>query len=147
MRSSTNQAISAAQTVAASGLSVDTTATAISVSGDKADAIADVGTGPGFPGLPLALVSPQRTFTLIDSVAKKLRFVTHATRVLGLTNVTTQANALTAYTTQLTSQYSAQFTALNNLMATTNTNSEYLTELFGGANSAGALADGSATSQ
>jgi len=52
--------------------------------------IADVGTGPGFPGLPLALVSPQREFTLIDSVAKKLRFVTHAVRVLGLTNVTTQ---------------------------------------------------------
>jgi len=51
--------------------------------------IADVGTGAGFPGLPLALVSPQRQFTLIDSVAKKLRFVTHAVRTLQLTNVTT----------------------------------------------------------
>jgi 16S rRNA (guanine527-N7)-methyltransferase len=51
--------------------------------------IADVGTGPGFPGLPLALISPEREFTLIDSVAKKLRFVTHATRVLELKNVTT----------------------------------------------------------
>lgn len=51
--------------------------------------IADVGTGAGFPGLPLALVSPQREFTLIDSVAKKLRFVTHAARTLQLTNVTT----------------------------------------------------------
>jgi 16S rRNA (guanine527-N7)-methyltransferase len=49
--------------------------------------IADVGTGAGFPGLPLALVSPQREFTLIDSVAKKLRFVTHAARVLQLSNV------------------------------------------------------------
>jgi 16S rRNA (guanine527-N7)-methyltransferase len=52
--------------------------------------IADVGTGAGFPGLPLALLSPEREFTLIDSVAKKLRFVTHAARVLELTNVTTQ---------------------------------------------------------
>lgn len=52
--------------------------------------IADVGTGPGFPGLPLALVSPQREFTLIDSVAKKLRFVSHAARALELTNVTIQ---------------------------------------------------------
>ena len=52
--------------------------------------IADVGTGAGFPGLPLALVSPQRQFTLIDSVAKKLRFVTHAARTLGLNNVTVQ---------------------------------------------------------
>ncbi|MGA2023516.1 MAG: 16S rRNA (guanine(527)-N(7))-methyltransferase RsmG [Steroidobacteraceae bacterium] len=50
--------------------------------------IADVGTGAGFPGLPLALIEPQRQFTLIDSVAKKIRFVTHAARTLGLQNVT-----------------------------------------------------------
>jgi len=50
--------------------------------------IADVGTGAGFPGLPLALASPQRAFTLIDSVAKKIRFVTHAVRKLQLGNVT-----------------------------------------------------------
>jgi 16S rRNA (guanine527-N7)-methyltransferase len=49
--------------------------------------IADVGTGAGFPGLPLAVVEPQRQFTLIDSVAKKIRFVTHAVRTLELTNV------------------------------------------------------------
>ncbi len=51
--------------------------------------IADVGTGAGFPGLPLALIEPQRQFTLIDSVAKKIRFVTHAVRVLELANVVT----------------------------------------------------------
>jgi 16S rRNA (guanine527-N7)-methyltransferase len=50
--------------------------------------IADVGTGAGFPGLPLALASPQRAFTLIDSAAKKIRFVSHAVRKLQLTNVT-----------------------------------------------------------
>jgi len=49
--------------------------------------IADVGTGAGFPGLPLALCNPQRHFTLIDSTAKKIRFVEHAARVLGLGNV------------------------------------------------------------
>jgi len=49
--------------------------------------IADVGTGAGFPGLPLAVVAPERHFTLIDSVAKKVRFVAHATRRLGLSNV------------------------------------------------------------
>jgi 16S rRNA (guanine527-N7)-methyltransferase len=52
--------------------------------------IADVGTGAGFPGLPLALVSPQRHFTLIDSIAKKLRFVSHAARLLELANVTVE---------------------------------------------------------
>lgn len=51
-------------------------------------AIVDVGTGAGFPGLPLAVVHPQRRFTLLDSNGKKVRFVAHAARTLGLVNVT-----------------------------------------------------------
>jgi 16S rRNA (guanine527-N7)-methyltransferase len=50
--------------------------------------VADVGTGAGFPGLPLAIVEPERRFTLIDSNNKKVRFVGHAARTLGLKNVT-----------------------------------------------------------
>jgi 16S rRNA (guanine527-N7)-methyltransferase len=53
------------------------------------DRIADVGTGAGFPGLPLAIVNPQRQFTLLDAVDKKLRFIDHAARELGLHNVRT----------------------------------------------------------
>jgi 16S rRNA (guanine527-N7)-methyltransferase len=49
--------------------------------------IADVGTGAGFPGLPLAVIAPERRFTLIDSGNKKIRFVAHAVRTLGLDNV------------------------------------------------------------
>ena len=49
--------------------------------------VADVGTGAGFPGLPLAVVEPRRSFTLIDSAGKKTRFVAHAVRVLELQNV------------------------------------------------------------
>jgi 16S rRNA (guanine527-N7)-methyltransferase len=49
--------------------------------------ILDVGTGPGFPGLPLAIVEPDREFTLLDSNNKKIRFVEHAAALLGLDNV------------------------------------------------------------
>ncbi len=49
--------------------------------------ILDVGTGPGFPGLPLAIAEPEREFTLLDSNNKKIRFVEHVTAVLGLDNV------------------------------------------------------------
>jgi 16S rRNA (guanine527-N7)-methyltransferase len=49
--------------------------------------VADVGTGAGFPGLPLAVLNPERRFTLIDSAGKKIRFVSHVAHALGLTNV------------------------------------------------------------
>jgi 16S rRNA (guanine527-N7)-methyltransferase len=49
--------------------------------------ILDVGTGPGFPGLPLAIVEPEREFTLLDTNNKKIRFVEHVVALLGLDNV------------------------------------------------------------
>lgn len=51
--------------------------------------LVDVGTGAGFPGLPLAIVNPARDFTLLDSTAKKLRFIEHVVALLGLRNVQT----------------------------------------------------------
>jgi 16S rRNA (guanine527-N7)-methyltransferase len=51
--------------------------------------VADVGTGAGFPGLPLAIVNPALKFTLIDAVDKKLRFIDHVAREMGLANVRT----------------------------------------------------------
>ena len=49
--------------------------------------VLDVGTGPGFPGLPLAIVEPDREFTLLDSNNKKIMFVQHVAGLLGLDNV------------------------------------------------------------
>ena len=49
--------------------------------------VLDVGTGPGFPGLPLAIAEPTRRFTLLDSNNKKIMFVQHAAGMLGLNNV------------------------------------------------------------
>jgi 16S rRNA (guanine527-N7)-methyltransferase len=53
----------------------------------KGSEVADVGTGAGFPGLPLAILNPSIHFQLIDSIRKKIGFVTHAAGVLGLDNV------------------------------------------------------------
>lgn len=48
----------------------------------------DVGTGGGFPGIPLAILFPECHFTLIDSIGKKIRVATEIAKAIGLTNVT-----------------------------------------------------------
>lgn len=50
--------------------------------------IVDVGTGAGFPGLPLAITEPDRQFVLLDSNARKIAFVKHMIADLALDNVT-----------------------------------------------------------
>jgi 16S rRNA (guanine527-N7)-methyltransferase len=50
--------------------------------------IADVGTGPGLPGIPLAIMCPDKSFTLIDSLGKRVRFMKQAIHALALENIT-----------------------------------------------------------
>lgn len=50
--------------------------------------IMDVGTGGGFPGIPLAIMFPEAHFTLTDSIGKKIMVVTEIADALGLENVT-----------------------------------------------------------
>ena len=52
--------------------------------------VMDLGTGGGFPGIPLAIMYPDVHFHLVDSIAKKIRVCDEVVRALGLTNVTTQ---------------------------------------------------------
>ncbi|MGC6405933.1 16S rRNA (guanine(527)-N(7))-methyltransferase RsmG [Bisgaard Taxon 45] len=47
----------------------------------------DVGTGPGLPGLPLAIINPHKRFVLLDSLGKRISFIRHAVRELDLHNV------------------------------------------------------------
>ena len=53
----------------------------------QGDRFIDVGTGPGLPGLPLAIINPQKKFVLLDSLGKRISFIRNAIRELGLTNV------------------------------------------------------------
>ena len=50
--------------------------------------VVDVGTGGGFPGIPLAILFPEVSFTLIDSIGKKIKVVEAVSEGLGLKNVT-----------------------------------------------------------
>jgi 16S rRNA (guanine527-N7)-methyltransferase len=52
--------------------------------------ILDLGTGGGFPGIPLAIIFPEVDFHLVDSVNKKLNVVREVAEAIGLTNITTQ---------------------------------------------------------
>lgn len=52
--------------------------------------IIDIGTGGGFPGVPLAIFFPQVQFHLVDSIGKKLKIIEAVKEELGLSNITTQ---------------------------------------------------------
>jgi 16S rRNA (guanine527-N7)-methyltransferase len=52
--------------------------------------IVDIGTGGGFPGIPLAIYFPEVKFHLVDSIGKKLKIVEAVKEAIGLQNVTTQ---------------------------------------------------------
>lgn len=52
--------------------------------------IIDLGTGGGFPGIPLAIIFPECHFTLVDSIRKKITVVDAVAEALGLTNVQTK---------------------------------------------------------
>lgn len=51
--------------------------------------VLDVGTGGGFPGIPLAILFPETTFHLVDSIGKKIKVVNEVAEGLGLQNVKT----------------------------------------------------------
>jgi 16S rRNA (guanine527-N7)-methyltransferase len=51
------------------------------------ESVLDVGTGGGFPGIPLAILFPETKFYLVDSIGKKIKVVQEVSKVLGLQNV------------------------------------------------------------
>ncbi|MEC4802739.1 MAG: 16S rRNA (guanine(527)-N(7))-methyltransferase RsmG [Jaaginema sp. PMC 1079.18] len=55
---------------------------------EESKTVVDIGTGAGFPGLPVAIARPQDYVTLLDSTRKKIAFLDHLVAELGLTQVT-----------------------------------------------------------
>lgn len=51
------------------------------------ETVLDVGTGGGFPGVPLAILFPETQFYLVDSIGKKIKVVQEVSKALGLTNL------------------------------------------------------------
>ena len=54
---------------------------------EKGTKILDIGTGGGFPGIPLAILFPEVDFLLVDSTGKKIKVVNEVSKAIGLTNV------------------------------------------------------------
>ncbi len=57
----------------------------------------DVGTGPGLPGIPLAITNPDKEFVLLDSLGKRIRFIRQVTHELGIKNVTAVQSRVEEY--------------------------------------------------
>lgn len=60
----------------------------------------DVGTGPGLPGIPLAIVRPDAHFTLLDSLGKRVRFLRQVQHELGLNNIEPVQSRVEAFTSE-----------------------------------------------
>jgi len=57
----------------------------------------DVGTGPGLPGIPLAIMNPNKTFVLLDSLGKRIRFQKQVAFELGIRNISSVESRVEAY--------------------------------------------------
>lgn len=60
----------------------------------------DVGTGPGLPGIPLAIVRPESHFTLLDSLGKRIRFIRQVMHELNITNMRPVQSRVDEFSTQ-----------------------------------------------
>ncbi|EIZ92327.1 16S rRNA methyltransferase GidB [Salmonella enterica subsp. enterica serovar Newport str. CVM 21539] len=79
----------------------------------------DVGTGPGLPGIPLAIVLPDAHFTLLDSLGKRVRFLRQVQHELKLENITPVQSRVEAYLSEppFDGVISRAFASLNDMVS------------------------------
>ncbi|WP_429946228.1 16S rRNA (guanine(527)-N(7))-methyltransferase RsmG [Bibersteinia trehalosi] len=78
----------------------------------------DVGTGPGLPGIPLAIINPDKQFVLLDSLGKRITFIKNALRELGIKNVTLVQSRVEEYAEgQFDGVLSRAFASLNDMVS------------------------------
>ena len=78
--------------------------------------IIDVGTGGGFPGMPLAVMFPQCGFTLVDSIGKKIKVASAVASALGLENVTAVNDRVENLSGKFDCAVSRAVTSMDNFM-------------------------------
>lgn len=85
------------------------------------DVILDVGTGAGLPGIPLAIINPEKQFILLDSNGKKVRFLRQAIHDLGLKNVQAAQARVEEYQANqpISSIISRAFASICDMLSTT----------------------------
>lgn len=81
------------------------------------DKFIDVGTGPGLPGIPLAITNPDKQFFLLDSLGKRITFIKNALRELGIKNVTPILSRVEEYAeNEFDGVLSRAFASLNDMV-------------------------------
>ena len=76
----------------------------------------DVGTGPGLPGIPLAIANPDLNFTLLDSLGKRIRFITQVKHELKLDNVSPLQSRVEAHKGQYAGVISRAFASMTDMV-------------------------------
>lgn len=83
----------------------------------QGDCFIDVGTGPGLPGIPLAIANPNKQFVLLDSLGKRITFIKNALRELGIANIVPVQSRAEEYTKcQFDGVLSRAFASLNDMV-------------------------------
>ncbi|WP_392558590.1 16S rRNA (guanine(527)-N(7))-methyltransferase RsmG [Orbus mooreae] len=83
----------------------------------QGESFIDVGTGPGLPGIPLAIINPNKTFDLVDSLGKRVRFLKQVQFELKLSNINPVQSRIEEYTNKkFDGVISRAFASLNDML-------------------------------